>query len=91
VSLEIDLGQPTAFNVAMTQEYIAEGQRVEEYRLEAWTEQGWQEVVKGTTIGHKKLDRFPAVTASKVRLTLLQSRACPLIRNFGLFQIRDEG
>jgi hypothetical protein len=32
-SLETDLGKPTAFNVAMTQEHIAEGQRVEEYRL----------------------------------------------------------
>lgn len=84
-SLEIDLGKPTAFNVALTQEYIAEGQRVEEYRLEAWTEQGWKEVVKGTTIGHKKLDRFPSVTTGKVRLTVLQSRGCPLIRNFGLF------
>jgi len=90
-SLEIDLGQPTAFNVAMAQEYIAEGQRVEEYRLEAWTEQGWQEVARGTTIGHKKLDRFPTVTGSQVRLTVLKSRNCPLLHRFGLFHAPAEG
>jgi len=44
----------------------------------------WQEICSGTTIGHRKLDRFPAVTASKVRLTILESRACPTICGFGV-------
>jgi len=84
-SLEINLGKPTAFNIAMLQEQISEGQRVEEYRIEALTDQGWAEVAKGTTIGHKKLDRFPIVTAMRVRLTILKSQAAPLIRTFGSF------
>jgi alpha-L-fucosidase len=83
--LEVDLGTPTAFNLILTQEFIAEGQRVEAYRIEAETEAGWKELYRGTTIGHKKLDRFPTVTARKVRLTLLQSRACPQIRAFGIY------
>src|SRR5581483_12267095 len=44
----------------------------------------WQEICSGTTIGHRKLGRFPAVTASKVRLTILESRACPTICGFGV-------
>jgi alpha-L-fucosidase len=85
-ALEIDLGRPAAFTVAMTQEQIAEGQRVKAYRIEARTEQGWQEIAKGTTIGHKKLDRFPAVTADRVRLTVLQAVDSPLIRHVGLYR-----
>ncbi|HZO91020.1 MAG TPA: alpha-L-fucosidase [Chthonomonadaceae bacterium] len=84
--LELDLGQPTALNLALTQENIAQGQRVAAYRIEAWSEGAWKEIVRGTTIGHKKLDRFPETTASKVRLRLLQSLACPQIRTFGLYR-----
>jgi alpha-L-fucosidase len=85
-SLEIDLGKPTAFNVSMAQEHIATGQFVEEYTVEAWVDGKWREVAKGTTIGHKKLDCFPTVTATKARLTILKSKACPMIRRFGLFE-----
>ncbi|HIE52148.1 MAG TPA: alpha-L-fucosidase [Armatimonadetes bacterium] len=85
-SLEVDLGEPATFNVALTQEYIALGQRVEEYRLEVRDAQNWRLIAQGTTIGHKKLDRFPEVTARRVRLTIVKSRAGPLIRAFGLYR-----
>ena len=85
-SQEIDLGRPMRFGISTVQEQIAEGQRVEEYRIEALTDQGWTAIVKGTTIGHKKLDRFAPVTASKVRLIMTKSQATPMIRSFGLFR-----
>jgi alpha-L-fucosidase len=84
--LEIDLGEPVSFNVSMMQEYIALGQRVESYSLEAWDGQGWNTIDEGTTIGHKKLDRFPETTAGKVRLTIQRAQASPLIRSFGLYR-----
>ncbi len=58
---------------------------MEAYRIEARIEGAWKEIARGTTIGHKKLDRFPEVTADKVRLTLLQWQASPQIRAFGLY------
>ncbi len=85
VSLEVNLGEPVTFNVSLVQEYIALGQRVEEYRIEVWDGQNWRQIAEGTTIGHKKLDRVPNVTASKVRLTIAKSQAPPLIRAFGLY------
>ena len=85
-SLEIDLGRPVTFDRAMLQEMIATGQRVERFKLEAWDGQAWKEFAKATTIGYKRLLRFPAVTASKVRLTILDARDCPTIREFGLFK-----
>jgi alpha-L-fucosidase len=84
--LEVDLGAPTRFNVLLTQEQIREGQRVEAYHLEALTEQGWREVARGTTIGHKKLDRLPPTQATRVRLTLDRSSGDPLLRTLGLYQ-----
>jgi alpha-L-fucosidase len=85
-SLEFDLGQPATFDRAMLQEMISTGQRVEQFKLEAWDGAAWKEIATATTIGHKRLLRFPAVTASKVRLTILDARDCPTIREFGLFK-----
>lgn len=84
--LEIDLGGPATFDRAMLQEMISTGQRVEEFSLEGWDGQAWKPIVTATTIGHKRLLRFPEVTASRVRLTILDSRDCPTIREFGLFK-----
>lgn len=83
--LEIDLGKPVRFNIARTEEPIALGQRVSAYHLEFWDGTAWQTFFKGTTIGHKKLDRFPPVTAQRVRLVIDGARACPLISGFGLY------
>lgn len=85
-SLEIDLGQPVTFDRAMLQEMITTGQRVEQFKLEAWDGQAWKEFAQATTIGHKRLLRFPNVTTSKVRLTILDARDCPTVREFGLFK-----
>lgn len=87
-SFVVDLGVAATFNRAMIQEQIALGQRVEEYVVEAWDGTQWTEVVRGTTIGHKRLDRFGDVTATKVRLTVVKSRACPTIRAFGLYHAK---
>lgn len=83
-SLEVELGAPATSNVSRVQEYIPLGERVRGYTIEAWQDGAWKEVVTGTTVGHKKLERFPDVTAQKVRLTITAARACPLIAGFGL-------
>ena len=85
-TLEVDLGGEQEFNVIRLEEMIRLGQRVSEYKIEAWNDpaKSWQELNHGFTIGYRKLDRFPKVKASKVRLTILQSRACPTIKSFGV-------
>ena len=74
------------WSIAEVAEHITLGQRVQEYLIEAWDSSAWKPIAKGTTIGHKKLDRFPDVTARKVRLTIRKALACPTIRAFGLYQ-----
>lgn len=85
--LEIDLQRPTSFDVAMVQEHIPEGQRVERYRIEAWNGSDWEVIARGTTIGYKKLDRFEEVTTTKVRLVIESASTTPLIRTFGLYKL----
>ena len=38
------------------------------------------------TVGYKRLLRFPEVTTDRVRLTIIDSRDCPMIREFGLYK-----
>lgn len=61
-------------NVVMLQEDIARGQRVEAFTVEGLTDGGWKELAKGTTIGYKRLLRFPAVKAHKLRVKINECR-----------------
>jgi alpha-L-fucosidase len=83
--LTIDLGGQGLFNVVSVQEMITQGQRVEEFRVEAWDGAGWREVGKGTTVGYKRLLRVGDVRTDKVRLVITKSRGAPTIREFGLY------
>jgi len=84
-SLTIDLGQPALINRFMAQEYIRLGQRVKNFTVEVLVEGEWNEVAKGTTVGYKRIVRFPSVNASKVRFNITDSKACPLIAKIGIY------
>jgi len=84
-SLTIDLGGLKTFNRFLAQEYIPLGQRVKTFTVEAFVGGKWTDVAAGTTIGYKRILRFPTVTADRVRLTVTDAKACPLIANVGLY------
>jgi alpha-L-fucosidase len=86
-ALEFVLPEKRTFDVAMLQEEIRVGQRVEEFRLEAWDGQEWRQFVQGTTVGHKRLLRFPEVTTDRVRLAIIKCRTNPTLTAFGLFKL----
>jgi alpha-L-fucosidase len=48
---------------------------------------GWKTIAEGTTIGYKRLLRFPPVTSSRVRLRIVSSRLNPTIAEFGLYKL----
>jgi alpha-L-fucosidase len=75
------------FNVAMLQEDISKGQRVEKFVIEARLDQQWDTVAAGSTIGYKRLLRFPDVKADEIRLTIISSRTRPNISTFALYHI----
>ena len=85
MELQFQLQKPVCFSIAMLQEHIESGQRIEAFALDAWTDTGWQEITRGTTVGYKRLLRFKPVEADKVRLRILESRASPTLAEFRLF------
>src|SRR5690606_13490624 len=58
---ELDLGRAVRAGIADLREDIAHGQCVARYTLEGLGDGGWTTLSRGTTIGHRKLDRFPPV------------------------------
>ena len=60
------------------------------FSLEVESGGAWQEVVRGTTIGFKRLLRFPPVRGRNVRIRILASRAAPEIAEVGLYRSARE-
>lgn len=88
--LIIDFKKRVTFDRAMLQENIAAGQSNEEALLEYWDGKEWQKVNQFTTIGYKRLLRFPAVTASKVRVTVLKAKQPVQLAEAGFYKASDK-
>ena len=84
-SLTMDFGKPTTFNRFLVQEYIRLGQRVKAFTVEALVDGNWKELAKATTIGYKRILRFPSVKATQVRFSITDSKSCPVISNIGIY------
>ena len=96
-TLTLSFPTPTTFNRFLAEEYIPLGQRVKRFKLEAMVDGEWQplrdalsEVGDGlTTIGHRRIVCFPAVTATKLRFTILDAKACTLISKVAIYMAPD--
>jgi alpha-L-fucosidase len=86
-SLEVTFDHPVTFDHAVTMEWLNDGQNIQKYAIEIWDDKkhAWTAIATGEAIGHKKIDSFPAVTASRVRLNILSSTSTAHIREFQLF------
>jgi alpha-L-fucosidase len=84
-SLTIDFGEEITFNRFLAREYIALGQRVREFSIEAWVDGQWKEIDAQTTIGNKRILRFDNVNSQKLKFNVLDARACPLISTLEVY------
>jgi hypothetical protein len=64
---------------------IAFGERVRRYNIEACIGEAWKVLCSGESIGHKRIQRFPATTTEKIRLRVTEARAVPHIRRLTAF------
>jgi alpha-L-fucosidase len=83
--LSVELGAQESFDRLRLQEYIALGQRVERFAVDARVDGQWQEIATGTTIGVRRILRFPRVVGDAVRLRITSSRACPTISTLEVY------
>jgi alpha-L-fucosidase len=84
-SIEIDLEKVQTIKYLVAQEYISLGQRVKMFSIEIWKDNAWEKVAEGTTIGYKRIVKFNPVETSKIRLSITEAKACPLISNIEIF------
>jgi alpha-L-fucosidase len=84
-SIVIDLGKETTVKYIVLQEHIALGQRVKQFDVEVWKNDGWTKVSEGTTIGYKRILNIDPTLTSRVQINIRSSRACPLITEIGLY------
>ena len=83
--LTVHFAQPATFDRTVAMERLNDGQHITAYRIEVEEQRQWREVAHAEAIGHKKIDIFPAVTASAVRLTLLDTTGPAQIREFQVY------
>jgi len=84
-SLVLDFGKEITFNRILVQEYIPLGQRVRAFTLEAWIDGEWKEIDRQTTIGYKRILRFGDVQSDRLRLSVVDARAVPVISNIEVY------
>ncbi|MFC5626688.1 alpha-L-fucosidase [Algoriphagus winogradskyi] len=83
--ITIDFGRETTFNRLLIQEYTPLGQRVKAFVLEKESGETWEKIAEGTTVGHKRILRFPDVTATKVRVRFTDGKDIPVISEIGIY------
>jgi alpha-L-fucosidase len=88
--LEVKFEKPISFDRAVTMEWLNTGQLIQRYTIEVFREGKWVAVSQGQAVGHKKIDSFAPVTASRVRLNILSSSAGAYIREFQLFNSNND-
>ncbi len=88
-TLEASFPAPITFNRTVSMEWLNDGQRIQKYSIDIWTGAAWKPIFSGQAIGHKKIDNFPTVTATRVRLNILSSTDAAVIREFQLYNIES--
>jgi alpha-L-fucosidase len=80
----LEFPAPVTFDVIRMEEAIEEGQVVSAYRVEAKVGKAWRTVARGTTIGHRKLDRIASIAATGLRMVIGGALDTPRIARIGL-------
>jgi alpha-L-fucosidase len=81
---QLELDGTVLVGVSDLREDIARGQRVEAWTLEGSNGEDWWTLVRGETVGYRKLDRFAAAAVRRVRLTI-RTLAQPVPVSLGLY------
>lgn len=84
-SIVFEFDQPTTINRILIQEYIRLGQRVKKFTVEAFLNNKWEQLANETTIGYKRILRLRTIKTKQIRLSITDSKACPLISNVALY------
>lgn len=85
--LTITFDRPRRIDHLVAMEDLTAGQKVAAYRIDAQSgDADWNLLTSGTTIGHKRIERIDPVTATAVRLTIIDAlKSTVAIRRFAAY------
>ncbi len=84
-TIEIDLKEKQHIKYIVLQEYIKLGQRVKSFTVEARVGEKWQTIAGGTTIGYKRILKVNRIQTTKIKVTIIDSKASPILSKIGLY------
>jgi alpha-L-fucosidase len=83
----LDLPPDALFNIVKIRENIHFGQRIEAVNVEIMDAEAWKPLTAATSIGPRRIIRLPEpISGKKVRLTVTESAATPMVTEFALFR-----
>ena len=85
-TVELTLPAPARIGSIVIMENIAQGERIRAYTLTGRRPDGtWLELARGESVGHKRIEKFPAGEVTAVRLVADRFTAVPQIRRLAAF------
>lgn len=85
-SFEIDFKQDQKIGFIVLQEYFKLGQRVKKFSIEAQIDNQWHQIAEDTTIGYKRILPVDNIKTNRIRINILEAKACPVISNVEIYQ-----
>ena len=82
----VDFGQKRRFDVVELKEDIAKGQRISGFKVEVELNGRWVPYGEGSTVGYRRLVQGQPVEAQKIRVTITNSQATPILTNFSVYK-----
>ena len=85
-TIEVELDAAKPWDRVLLAEPIELGQRIRKFRISVPAGTGtsnnardWRTLAEGTTVGHTRIVRVPVTKAPRVRIEILDARACPAL------------
>ncbi len=87
-SFTISFNEPVTTDALLLQEYIQLGQRVNQFKVEIDDGEGFEKVAEGTTIGNRRIVRYPEIAATSIRISI-DARAPVVLSNLEVYNVRN--
>lgn len=85
--LRLSLPEARTVNYYILQEDIRRGERIRSYQIEARINGQWKTVARGTSVGHKRIEKFEPVKATDFRVVVNRYTDKPCIQNFSIYHV----
>lgn len=85
----LDWEEPQTFNGILLQEPIQLGQRISKFEVLYQEGEEWKKIAEATTIGYKRLLRFPETKTNKLKIIITEANNTVALSGIAVYNIAD--